>query len=118
MNHMPGKKKRSFRHGLERSSEVLSTGGYSLLGGREEAPKIEEPRNPAEIKIGLDRVKGLVEVCHERFDENVALDWVVDFNLPDLYVAIEDLYAATGESESLHLAREKRASPGTTTQPH
>ncbi len=50
----------------------------------------------------LARVHELVNLAKERIEEGPHnYEWLLDYNLPDLYVAICGLYAALGESERL-----------------
>jgi hypothetical protein len=60
----------------------------------------------AEIPLAeLDSVRALVELVQERFQDGPTnREWLLDHNLPDLYVAIHGLYAALGESERLSQA--------------
>lgn len=56
-----------------------------------------------------DKIEGvhqLIDVVKERIEEGPDnREWLIDYNLPALYIAIEGLYDALGEREILEQAR-------------
>jgi len=49
----------------------------------------------------FDRLKELLTLCSERIDQGAERDWLLDYNLPDLYMAIRSLYRTIGETDFL-----------------
>jgi hypothetical protein len=56
-----------------------------------------------DFDASLARVKDLVDLCSQRLEAG-SREWLLDYNLPDLYFAIGSLYVALGEPERLQRA--------------